>query len=75
MTIKESPVNRSLSKRGLFILIVILASAFWVIYPMAQPQLVPGQKPLTDIHDIETLRTQFNRDAGTSRLIILVSPT
>ena len=75
MTIKESPVNRSLSKRGLFVLIVILASAFWVIYPMAQPQLAQGQKPLTDINDIETLRAQFNRDASTSRLIILVSPT
>ena len=75
MTVKESPVNRSVSKRGLFILIVILASAFWVIYPAAHRQLAPGQKPLTDLHDIETLRAQFNEDAGMSRLIILVSPT
>ena len=75
MTIKESPVNRSLSKRGLLVLIVILAGAFWVIHLMTQPQLAPGQKPLTDINNIETLRTQFNRDAGNARIIILVSPT
>ena len=75
MMIKESPVNRSWSKRGLFILVVIFVAAFWVIYLAAHRQLAPGQKPLTDIHDIETLRAQFNEDAGTSRLIILVSPT
>ncbi len=75
MTIQESPIRRSLSKRGLLILIVILASAFWVIYLMTRPQLAPGQKPLTDIHTIETLRMQFNQDAGNTRLIILVSPT
>ena len=42
---------------------------------MAGQQLAPGQKPLRDIHNIETLRAQFNNDVGTSRLIILVSPT
>jgi hypothetical protein len=73
--IKESSVNRPWSKRGRFILIVIVAAALWVNYPMAHHQPAPGQKPLTDIHDIETLRSQFNEDAGTSRLIILVSPT
>ncbi|HXQ34023.1 MAG TPA: hypothetical protein VN843_08430 [Anaerolineales bacterium] len=73
--IKESSANRSWSRRGRFILLVIVAAALWVIYPMAGHQLAPGQKPLADIHDIETLRAQFNRDAGTSRLIILVSPT
>jgi len=75
MTIKESPTNRSFSKRGLFVLIAILVSAFWVIYLMTQPQLAPGQEPLTDINDIETLRAQFNRDVGNPRLILLVSPT
>jgi len=75
VTIKESPINRSWSKRGILILIVIFVTASGVIYSMARPQLVPGQKPLTDINHIETLRTQFNRDAGKTRLILLVSPT
>ena len=75
MSIQESPRNRSLSKRGLFVLIVILASAFWVIYLMTQPHLALGQKPITDVNHIETLRVQFNRDVGQTRLIILVSPT
>ena len=73
--IRESSVNRSWSKRGRFILLVIVAAALWVIYPTAGQQLAPGQTPLRDIHDIETLRAEFNEDAGTSRLIILVSPT
>ena len=71
----ESPINRSWSTRGRFILLVIVAAALWVIYSMVGGQLAPGQKLLTDIYDIETLRIQFNEDAGTSRLIILVSPT
>ena len=75
MTIKESPINRSLSKRGLFALIVIVASAFWVIRLITQPQLAPGQKPLTDLNSIETLRAQFNGDAGEIRLIVLLNPT
>jgi len=75
MMIKESSINLSWSKRGRFILLVIVAAALWVIYLTAAHQLASGQKPLTDIHDIETLRAQFNEDAGTSRLILLVSPT
>ena len=75
MTIKESAPNRSLSKGGMLVLIVLLASALFVIYLVSQPQLVPGQGPLTDIQNVETLRTQFNLDVGQPRLIMLVSPT
>ena len=75
MMIKESSVNRSWSKRVRFILLVIVAAALWAIYSMAGRQLAPGQKSLSDIHDIETLRAQFNQDVGQTRLIILVSPT
>jgi len=73
--IKESPVNRSLSKRGLIILIVMLVSVMWGIELATRSQLVSEQKPLTNIANIETLRDQFNRDAGQIRLVILVSPT
>ena len=73
--LKESHQNQYWSKRGLLVFLGILASAFWVMHVVAQPQLIPGQKSLTDIQNIKTLRAQFNRDAGRIRLIMLVVPT
>jgi len=68
-------MNRFLSKRNIFTLAVLLATISFAIYFATQPRLAPGQAPLIDISNIETLRTQFNQDAGKTRLIILVSPT
>jgi len=68
-------MNRFLSKRSIFVFAVLLASLLLAIYIETRPRLAPGQKPLTDIPNIETLRTQFNQDLGKTRLIILVSPT
>ena len=66
-------MNKLLSKRNILILIVFSAAILLAIY--FEPRSVPGQAPLADISNIETLRTQFNQDAGKTRLIILVSPT
>ena len=68
-------MNRFLSKRNIFILAVFLAGLLLAIYFERRPRLAPGQEPLTDITGIETLRTQFNQDAGKTRLILLASPT
>jgi hypothetical protein len=68
-------MNRFLSKRNIFALIILLVALLLGIYLETRPRLAPGQAPLTDIHDIETLRPQFNQDVGKTRLIILVSPT
>ncbi len=68
-------MNRFLTKRNILILTVFLAAILLAIYFETRPRIAPGQAPLTDISNIETLRTQFNRDAGQTRLIILVSPT
>ena len=68
-------MKRFLSKRMIFALAVILAGMLLVIHFETQPRLAPGQAPLADISNIETLRTQFNQDVGQTRLIILVSPT
>jgi len=54
---------------------MLLAGIFLAIYLENRPRLVPGQAPLADLSNIETLRTQFNQDLGKTRLIILVSPT
>jgi hypothetical protein len=68
-------MNKLLSKRSIFVLAVLLAGLLLAIYIETRPRLAPGQEPLTDIRDIETLRTQFNQDVGKTRLLILVSPT
>jgi hypothetical protein len=68
-------MNKSLSKRSVFALIVLIAILSLGIYFETQSRSVPGQAPLTDIQNIETLRAQFNHDVGQTRLIILVSPT
>jgi hypothetical protein len=68
-------MNRFLSKRSIFVLAVLLAAILLAAYIKTRPRLAPGQAPLADIGSIEDLRTQFNRDAGQTRLIMLVSPT
>ena len=68
-------MDRSLSKRTIFILVVLLVGIVLAIYVETRPRLAPGQAPLANISNIETLRTQFNQDVGKTRLIILVSPT
>jgi hypothetical protein len=68
-------MNRFRSKRNILIMTVFITAILLAIYFETQPRTIPGQAPLADISDMETLRTQFNQDAGKTRLIILVSPT
>ena len=68
-------MKRILSKRILLLLAVILALILGTVYLNTRPRLAPGQTPVADITNIETLRAQFNRDRGQVRLIVLVSPT
>lgn len=68
-------MSRFLSKRKTFALIILIVALLLGTYLETRPRFAPGQAPLADISDIETLRTQFNRDVGKTRLIILVSPT
>lgn len=71
-------MNKFLSKRTgklVFAVIILLVIVLLGVYIETRPRIAPGQEPLTDIQNIETLRTQFNKDAGKTRLIILVSPT
>jgi hypothetical protein len=68
-------VNQLSSKRKLLVLAALLMAMLLVIYVPSQTQPVPKGEPLVDIQSIETLRTQFNQDAGKTRLILLLSPT
>ena len=64
-----------LSKRNIFVFIILTAALSLGIYLQTRPRIAPGQEPLTDIQNTETLRAQFNQDMGKTRLIILASPT
>ena len=68
----QSPGNL---KRSILVLAAILAGILFVLYWETRPRLAPGQAPITDIQNIETLQAQFNEDAGKTRLILLASPT
>ena len=68
-------MNQLLSKRNLLAFAALLISVLLVIHFKPQSQFPAAQKPLTDIQNIETLRAQFNRDAGKTRLIMLMVPT
>jgi hypothetical protein len=68
-------MNKIPSKRSIIAILVLLATVVLGVYIQTRPRLAPGQEPLTDIQNIETLRTQFNKDVGKTRLILLVSPT
>jgi hypothetical protein len=67
-------VNQLLSKRNLLALAALLAGLLLVLYFVPQSQLA-ARDPLIEIQTVETLRAQFNRDAGKTRLILLLSPT
>lgn len=68
-------MGNKLSKRsGITITIVIIALLVG-IYLETRPRIAPGQEPLTDIQNIQSLRVRFNQDAGQTRLILLLSPT
>ena len=68
-------MSKLLSKRSMIAISVLLVTLLLGVYIQTRPRLAPGQKPLTDIQNIESLRAQFNKDAGKTRLILLVSPT
>ena len=68
-------MKRQLTERVIIAALILLAVVFMVVYFENQPRIAPGQKQIIDIRNIESLRAQFNNDAGKTRLIVLVSPT
>ena len=68
-------MNRSLTTRSVMVAGILILAILLGVYLETRPRIAPGQEPLIDIQNIETLRAQFNKDAGKTRLIILVSPT
>lgn len=56
------------------VLIVILGMAWFLVRPGDTPVAQPPFVTL-DSGSFETLRADFNRDAGRTRLVVLLSPT
>ena len=51
---------------------LVLMTALW--YGFASSRTPQGQPPLAPM-DLSALRAEFNRDAGVTRVILLLSPT
>lgn len=68
-------MNQFLSKRNLLGLTVLLVGVLLAIYFQPASQRASEGTSLKEIQSIETLRAQFNRDTGKTRLILLLSPT
>lgn len=62
------------TKQALIALAALLAGLLLAAYFRNPLQRLPEQQ-LTEIETIDTLKAQFNHDAGKTRLILLVSPT
>ena len=58
--------------RGLIIGAVVFATIIAVIIGSLKPD---PNVALTDLTDLDELRTTFNREQGSPRLILLLSPT
>jgi hypothetical protein len=68
-------MKRFFTVRNIIAAAALLIGILIVFYAKVQPGRAPGTQTLTNIETIDTLRTQFNRDVGKIRLVILVSPT
>jgi len=61
--------------RGTAIGAILLAGIGLAIYLDNRLQPATENTPLVEIRNIAMLRDQFNRDAGKTRLILLMAPT
>ena len=68
-------MGNKLSKRSSIAITILILALLVGIYLETRPRIAPGQEPLTDIQNIQSLRNQFNQDAGQTHLILLVAPT
>jgi hypothetical protein len=68
-------VNQRLSKRNWLALVALMSGVLLAIFFRPSSPLASEKQSLKEIQSVETLRAQFNREAGKTRLILLLSPT
>jgi hypothetical protein len=61
--------------RSLLALAVILLAAWLIVESPLFHKTAPPGAHLTDLHSVGQFQQLFNADAGTSRLILILSPT
>lgn len=68
-----------MSRRGLVPLVVslVLVMGAWLVAgrPPIGLHTVPSRTGLTELRSITQLQARFNADTGTTRLILILSPT
>ena len=64
-----------LKVRSLILLAIILLAAWLVVEsPLFHKNAPPGMH-LTDLHSVDQFQGLFNKDVGTPRLVLILSPT
>ena len=69
------PKNRGTRRIVVAILAALAIATLWYVY--GERRVPEGQPPLATLSaaTLDTLRADFNRDPGTTRMIVLLSPT
>lgn len=62
-------------KRGALALLGAVFVCAWAFTTFSTHSTPPGQPPLVKLRDAATLQKQFNANAGSYRLVALLSPT
>ena len=63
---------KRLSVAAAFLALLLTGAVVWTRLPARTPA---GQPPLAELSTSEAVRSEFNRLAGKTRVIILLSPT
>jgi len=66
---------RGLERRSLLALAGVATMIAGLAANPAPPPQATASAVLQDLHGLDELKTAFNRDAGTVRVILLLSPT
>lgn len=70
-----SHLPRGVKVRSLLALVVILLAAWLIVESPLFHKTAPPGEHLTDLHSIGQFQQLFNADAGTPRLVLILSPT
>jgi hypothetical protein len=64
-----------LKVRSLIVLVIILLAAWLVVESPLFHKTAPPGVHLTDLHSVDQFQSLFNKDVGTPRLVLILSPT